>query len=183
MIIKYTNYEIELLEDELSQVDLAKSSNKFNFEYGDKKNITVKLAVFLKKEGVIIRSAVLYGNKGITCIHEKSAIVFDDMLILCVSSNVFSLYLPSLELRWVKEFDKTACLQLFKTSESYLIHGESAITRITFTGKVIWSYSDKTIFRPKQRKNSLKLTARGIEIKDGSSGKHLLGYDGRLLAC
>lgn len=182
MILRYIDFEIELLNDESYKAGSADNKNNYDFEYTGDANSTVKHGILLKQDGKIVKSAILFGNEGQTGIHQRSAIVFDDMLIVCVSNKVFCLYLPSLELRWVKEIDEVACLGIYKTSESYLIHGEMSITRIEFTGDIIWCYSGEDIFVSIKDKNELTLTARGIEIKDWNNKKYLLGYDGVLIS-
>ncbi len=182
MVLRYTDYEIELFNDESYTIGSADNINNYDFEYSGGKGSTVKHGVLLKQDGNVIKSAILCGGKGQTSIHFNSAIVFDDMLIVCVSNKVFCLYLPSLKLRWEKEFDEVACFQIFKTSESYLIHGELSITRIDFDGKIIWSFSGKDIFVSKDGHNEVKLTSRGIEITDWNETKYLLGYNGVLIS-
>lgn len=181
MVLKYIDYEIDLVNDEQSATGTTNNLNKYDFSYGDDTNYTTKHGVLLKRYGEVVKSAILFGNKGQTTVHHRSAIVFDDMLIVCVSNSIFCLYLPTLELRWVREIDEVACLQIFKTSESYLIHGEMAITRIEFTGDVIWKFSGEDIFVSKNESSIIKLTARGIEITDWNGKEYLLGYDGTLI--
>ncbi len=182
MVLKYTDYEIELFNDELYTIDSPKNINNYNFEYFCEKSSTVKHGVFLRQNGDVVKSAILFGGKGKTSIHSKSAIVFDDMLIVCVSNKVFCLYLPSLELRWEKEFDKVACIQIFKISESYLIHGQSGFTRINFDGSVIWKFPKPETLISKDSSNEVHLTSRGIEIADANGTKYLLGYNGMLIS-
>ncbi len=182
MILKYIDYEIELIIDKSYIVGSSENSIKYDYEYEVGKGSTTIHGVLLKRDDEVVKSAILFGNEKPTTLHSNSAIVFDDMLILCVSNRVFCLYLPSLELRWVKEFDTVACLQLFKTSESYLIHGELSICRIEFTGDIIWRYTNEDIFTFKKGVNKLELTARGIEIKAWNDRNYLLGYDGNLIS-
>ncbi len=181
MVLKYVDFEIELVNDEHYTIGSADNTTKYDFEYNGDLKSTTKHGVLLKKHGEIVKSVILFGDKGQTSIHQRSAVVFDDMLIVCVSNLVFCLYLPSLELRWVSEIDEVTCLQIFKTSESYLIHGEMAITRIAFTGDVIWSYSGEDIFVSPNESENIKLTAHGIEIADWGGKNYLLGYDGVLI--
>ena len=182
MVLKYINYEIELINEASYVIGSTDNASRYDFEYNGDVTCTAKHGVLLKKDGKVVRSAILFGSAGQTGIHQRSAIVFDDMLIVCVSNKVFCLYLPSLELRWAREIDEVACLQIFKTSESYLIHGKMAITRIEFTGDLIWSFSDEAIFVSKDDKNTIELTAQGIEITDWRKKEHLLGYDGVLIS-
>ena len=182
MVLKYIEYEIELINDESYIIDSSDNSTNYDFEYEANPDSTTRHGVVLKRNGEVVKSAILFGNEKQTVIHSKSAIVFDDMLILCVSNRIFCLYLPSLELRWVKEIDAVACLQLFKTSESYLVHGDLSICRIEFTGDIIWRYKNEDIFVFKKANNNVELTARGIEITAWNNKKYLLGYDGRLIS-
>ncbi len=181
MVLRYIDYDIELINEDSYFIGSSGNSNQYDFEYEGKPNSTTKCGVALKQNGKVIKSALLFGNEKQTVIHSKSAIVFDDMLILCVSNSVFCLYLPTLKLRWVKEIDAVACLQLFKTSESYLVHGDLSICRIEFTGDIIWRYTNEDIFVFKKAPNNVELTAKGIEITSWNSKEYLLGYDGQLI--
>jgi len=182
MVLNYAGYKIELRNDESYEIGSTDNTTKYNFEYEGDSFSTTKHGVLLKQNGDLIKSAIIFGNEGQTSIHANSAIVFDDMLIICVSNKIFCLYLPTLKLRWVKEVDEITCFQIFKTSESYLVHGELNITRIDFNGDVIWSFSGEDIFVSAEGKNEVELTANGIEITDWNGKNYLLSYDGQLVS-
>jgi hypothetical protein len=182
MVLQYIDYEIEIFDNELYIADSTDRVNSYDFEYCYDKSSTIKHGVLLKQNGEVVKSAILFGDKGQTSIHSKSAIVFDDMLIVCVSNKVFCLYLPSLGLRWEKEFDEVACIQIFKTSESYLIYGISGFTRINFDGSVIWKFSNPETFISKDSSKEVQLTSKGIEITDAYGTEYLLGYNGILIS-
>lgn len=175
MVLDYQNYKIELCD--YKEI----GGNKDTSEYGGDDSSSIKHTVVVRKKDEVLNSVILFGNEGPTSIHSKSAIVFDDMLIVCVSNKVFCLALPTLNLIWEKEIDEFACLAIYKTSESYLVHGEQSITRITFDGDIIWQFSGEDIFVSKDGADVLKFTATHIELVDWSGKLYRLGYDGREL--
>lgn len=94
------------------------------------------------------RSCMLITGGGPTTVHDHSALVHGQALIIAVGPRVCALRVPSLELDWNVEVDSATCFGIYYSAkhDCYVSHGELAIARVTLDGKVVWSTGGKDIF-------------------------------------
>lgn len=83
-----------------------------------------------------------------TGIHEHSAVVVDDHILIAVGNQICSLLLPILDLEWHTEADWGTCFGIYYSQEHSLLisHGEIEIARLSLDGEIQWRASGKDIF-------------------------------------
>ena len=93
---------------------------------------------------------VVSANGGATTVHEHSAVVVDDVMLVAVCGHVVALQLSDLRVRWTCRVDAATCFGLHavrRHDELVLIsHGELEIARFTLDGRVVWSAGGPDIF-------------------------------------
>ena len=93
-------------------------------------------------------SCILLACGGASSVHENSAIVHDEKLLVAVGNFVCCLLLPKLDVDWRTKTDSATCFGIYHSPENecYISHGELDITRLTYSGEVVWQASGKDIF-------------------------------------
>jgi len=78
----------------------------------------------------------------------ETYVIYDSKFYLGIGDQLVCLSLPSLEILWNKKIDGATCFGVFISPDGHgiLIHGELDISKITFTGEIIWTTSGKEIF-------------------------------------
>ena len=94
------------------------------------------------------RMCLLTAGGGASGIHEHSALVHDQRLVVAVGQRLCALRLPNLDLEWNVEVDDATCFGVWYSAkhDCYLSHGELAIARVTLDGTIVWSSGGKDIF-------------------------------------
>ena len=94
---------------------------------------------------------------------------------------MFNLRLPSLELNWVIEADAATCFGIYLYKDSYIVHGELGISRITREGKIQWENSARDIFvNIEHYGNTFQMHDGYIELMDWGGFRYKLSYDGHI---
>jgi len=180
LIYNYKNMAIELLDDPAFTVGAdnkdAYASYYYTNECQNAKGSFHGIRLF--KDDLELNSCLLTGSGG-TTIHPTSAIVDENSLLVCCGDSVFSLDLPSLELKWQAHADPVACFQIYKIEEEYLVHGEVEITRLNRYGDVIWAFSGRDIFVSSDNEPSFLLKKDRILLVDWEKNKYELGFNGK----
>lgn len=93
---------------------------------------------------------VVSATGGATTVHERSAVVVDDVVLVAVCAHVVALRVSDLALLWACRVDGATCFGIYavrRTDELVLIsHGELEICRFTLDGRVAWSSGGRDIF-------------------------------------
>ena len=113
-----------------------------------------------------ISSCIIGAEGGATTIHENSQIVENNKILICCNDSVFCLEIPTLNLSWKKEVDKTTAFQIFKHDKDYIIHGEFEITRIDEKGNIKWQNNGIDIFVSQNEKNDFEISEKNIKAVD-----------------
>ncbi len=89
-----------------------------------------------ERTACIVRS----GGQSIPPPSSKISIIVRDELIVAIGDQIFSLTIPMLALRWSTQLDTDACRGLYLSPDEMgsIHHGDFAVTKVDFTGKVIW---------------------------------------------
>ncbi len=68
-------------------------------------------------------------------------IIIHDELVMTIGNQIFSLVIPTLALRWSTQLATDACRGLYLSPDNtgFIHHGDFAITKVDFTGEVIWT--------------------------------------------
>ncbi|GAB5406699.1 MAG: hypothetical protein Aurels2KO_49300 [Aureliella sp.] len=109
---------------------------------------TSKHSVTTIRSGEQISSAILLAGGGSSGIHEHSALVLDDDLLIAVGPYIARLSIPSLDAIWTAETDDTTCFGVYYSPTHRLIlsHGELNIAALRPDGSVEWSAGGADIF-------------------------------------
>jgi hypothetical protein len=98
--------------------------------------------------GEQIASAILLAGGGASGIHDYSALVLDDDLLLAVGPYIARLAIPSLNTIWTTKTDDATCFGVYYSPTHRLIlsHGELAIAALRPDGTIAWSTGGADIF-------------------------------------
>ena len=104
MKIKYQEYEVSIFDDLAYDFFSGENENKYDLELTD---AGAELGVFTAKHGIKVfkeeqevSSLIILGTAEETKIHDESAIISNDNLIILVSNHVYCMKLPQLEDSW-----------------------------------------------------------------------------------
>ncbi len=187
--IKYNDYLIEII----NETDYSSSSNKNsshyekNFVAGNQSDYSTKYGIKIKNSSdELINSCLLVGATGSgTSPDEKSYLIEDDTLFICISNLVFSLSLIELNLNWYKEVDFATAFGIYKMNDDFIIHGELYITRLNKKGEIIWQKSGSDIFVSPSSANfptdNFYIKDNMIFAKSWDERKYQILYDGEII--
>lgn len=93
-------------------------------------------------------NCVLLAGGGASVVTPQSAVIYGSKVFVGIGDQLVCLSLPSLEIMWHKKMDGATCIGLYVSPDGLglLIHGELDISKVTFSGELIWSSSGKDIF-------------------------------------
>jgi hypothetical protein len=127
-------------------------------------------------------NALLIASGSPKGLNEKSYIVDNNQLLVCVGNSVFSLNTYDLTLNWTQVCDDSCCFQIYRLKNYYLIHGELEITAVDFVGKKIWSFSGRDIFVTQDEIDVVSFSDGKIYLKDWENNKYILDICGKLVS-
>lgn len=106
---------------------------------------TIKI---VQDDETVIASSILGATGGASGVHEHSAIIHADSLLIAVGPFVVSLQLPTLTLNWKVKTDWATCFGVYHSAENrcYISHGELDVARVSYDGSIMWSSSGADIF-------------------------------------
>lgn len=187
MKLNYKNYEIEVFDEPnytLNSVDNLRDYKKVFFEgkhQEDRFYPTSKHAIIVKEFETEISSAIICEMGGATGISEKSFIIENDKIWICVCNKIYCLEIPTLELKWSKKIDFVTTFSIQKIENDFIVHGELEIKRITQSGETIWSFGGRDIWVNIEGKTELNIENDRIRLFDFESNEYLINFDGMLI--
>ena len=125
---------------------------------------------------------IILGKQGATTVHQNSALIFSDQILICCGNEVFCFSLPRLELLWNCEADYATCFGIHKIGEVIIVHGELQMSRIDLAGNILWTCGGADIFVDHNGISSLKFHDNFFEIDDFSENHYVISYGGTLLS-
>jgi len=135
-------------------------------------------AIKIYKDNNLVATAIILASGGGTGVHSDTALIDDDNLVIRCCNKVFSLTLPNLETNWVTEADWATCFSIHKYQDTFISHGETSITRIDKTGKILWSYGGADIFVCLYEGNAFEMHDTYIALTDFNGSTYKIDYDG-----
>lgn len=126
--------------------------------------------VISRTDDRVTTTCILTASGGTTGIHENSAVVHDDSLVIAVGPFIVSLQLPSLEINWKTQTDQATCFGIYHSSKHrcYLSHGELEIARLSYQGKVEWTHGGADIYA-----NKFTLSENRVEAIDWNNDAYV----------
>ena len=112
-------------------------------------------------------------------INSEAALVDNENLVIRCSNQVFSLTLPDLKMNWQVKPDWATCFSIHKYQDTYLVHGETSISRIDRKGKVIWNFSGADIFVCLHEGTPFEMHEDFISMTDFNGSKYKIDYEGK----
>lgn len=93
-------------------------------------------------------SCILMAGGGRTCVHEATALVRRNSLVIAVGDSICSLRLPDLDIEWKLKADLATCFGVYHSIRHalYISHGEIEIMGVSYFGDIVWSTGGKDIF-------------------------------------
>ncbi len=181
---RFGEYKIELENDNSFKINSVDNSFNYDFVYKDEEAIYYQSsdhAVKIYKDEKLYKSAFICATAGATGVHENSAVIIDEDILICCADKVFSLSLPDLKLNWMKQIDDVCCFQIYKTDKGIFVHGELNVNRIDKNGNIIWSVGFADITVTPDGKDSFIMHEEFIEIEDWNHTKYKVNFDGKFI--
>jgi hypothetical protein len=176
-------YQIDIYREEAFKKGSSDNLNKYDNEYFDESEFIFPTMFGIKvfKEDILLTSAIIGSIGGGTGIHNTSVVYEDTRILICCADTIFCLSIPDLTLSWQTQADQTCCFEIFKYQDSYIIHGELAISRLDKNGQIIWQQSGADIFTTPNGNSKFKLTDKFIHAVDWEVRNYKFDYDGKNL--
>ncbi len=123
-----------------------------------------------QEDGEPIASCILGATGGASGVHEHSAIIHTDSLLIAVGPFIASLQLPALTLNWKVKTDWATCFGVYHSPDNrcYVSHGEMDVAAVSYDGAIIWSNSGADIFT-----NGFSVTQNQVTAIDWNEDKYV----------
>lgn len=183
----YNHYIIQLVKENLD-LPLDQVSSKYE-------TLTFPSSLptgnYIQKHGIKIfkgdrlykSTLLIHDEGGTTTIHKTCYLIFEDQLIICIGNYIMCLSIPDLNLKWSVKADTVSCFQLFMRDEFFIVHGELSISKLSYSGELVWQFSGRDIFvLPGEEKESeVTLFEDYIQLIDFEKNLYKIDYNGKLL--
>jgi hypothetical protein len=185
MRLGFKNYTVDIVDDSNYALNSADNVVSYDIEYfdgminTDRVYPTSKHGIRISKDGDELRSVIICEFGAGTTVHDNSALVTNDSILICCSNKVYSLSIPDLKLNWKKRFDPATCFAIYTFKQDFVVHGELQITRIDKDGNEKWSFGARDIFVTPDGKDSIELFGDKIKLRDWEGYDYLLNEDGK----
>ncbi len=95
-----------------------------------------------------VKSCLLTAGSGATGVHVHSAVCVGTRGYVAVGDSVCALSVPALDLVWHSAVDRATCFGVYHVPEydCLISHGELTITRLDWSGKIVWQAGGPDIF-------------------------------------
>lgn len=184
--LQHNDLTIELFDDSSYVVNSIDSPTKYDVVYnGDNcsdHDFPTKHGIKILKGGQLIKSAILLGVGGATGMSSDAAFVDNENLIIRCSHHVFSLTLPELKKNWQVKPDWATCFSIHKYQDTYIVHGETSISRIDRMGKILWTHGGADIFVCLYEGTPFEMHEDFISMTDFNGSKYKIDYDGNSIS-
>lgn len=176
-------YQIDIFRDEDFIRGASDNLHKYDIEHFDESKYEFPTMIGIKvfEDNSLIKNAIIGSIGGATGIHEGSAIVEDDRVLICCCDSIFCLSIPDLTLVWRTQADQATCFEIRKYQDDYIIHGELEISRLDKNGKILWQQSGADIFVTLYGSQGFEMTDQYIIVSDFENRIYKFDYDGNNL--
>jgi hypothetical protein len=151
----------------------------YNSDKCDKHDFPTTHGIKIFKEGQLYKSAILLGVGGATGISSDAALIDNNNLAIRCSNHLYSLTLPELELNWRIQPDWATCFSVHKFQDSYIVYGETSISRISRDGNILWNFSGWDIFVSLFESAAFEMHDEYIALTDFNGTKYKFDYSGK----
>lgn len=81
-------------------------------------------------------------------LNEHTAVCQSGILAFVLGSYIVQMDIMPRQLRWIRQGDDCSCIGVYclANSQGYIVHGECAITRLSFQGEIEWQTFGRDIF-------------------------------------
>lgn len=177
-------YTVDVFSDETFRRGSADNIHQYDFLYLNDDdyqcNTTLGIKVFEREK--LVTSAVIGAAGGDTGVH-KTAVVYENArIVVCCADSIFCLSIPELSLLWQTQADDATCFEIYKYKDSYIVHGELAISRLDKDGQILWQQSGADIFTTIDGEDSFALKEDHIIARDFEGRVYKFNYDGKSLS-
>ncbi|WP_196140657.1 hypothetical protein [Aliikangiella sp. G2MR2-5] len=147
MKFETSEYSVELIDESNRLYDSSENTSSYLFKYNIEEEFQPS-SVYGVRCRQSDSSCLISSGGGASALTKYSAIIRNSELWIIVGDQMVCLELPSLSLKWKQKVDSATCFQLFPSpdNEGLIIHGELEISKVSFTGDILWSTSGKDIF-------------------------------------
>ena len=182
--LNFAEYKIELVNESIYNPNSANNAIAYTNIFADSESDifqSTNHGIKVYKNEKIYSNAIICAVGGATGIHENSAVIIENDILICCADKIFSLSLPDLNLNWMKKIDSATCFQIFNTKNGFFVHGELEASKIDKSGNIIWSVGFADILVTPDGKDSFILHDDFIEIEDWNHDKYKLDFDGNFI--
>ena len=178
-------YRIDIIDESVYTV----KSFDYDFQY-DKIHLGSEIqdykpyaqyGVMVYINDVLLKSALVMASGGVTSIHNVSAVMDDDRLLMCCGNHILCMKIEDLDLLWNQQADSATCLEIFNIKGGYIVHGEIAITRLDRDGQKLWSTCGADIFLTKEGEGGCEVTEDSILVTDWNNDHYTIDFEGRIV--
>ena len=184
--LQHNDFTIDVFDDPSYVINSADSPTQYDIVYNGENyadhDFPTRHAIKVFKGGQLHKSAILVGTGGATGITSDAAFVDNDNLIICCSNQLFSLTLPELTKNWQIKPDWATCFSVHKYQDTYIVHGETSISRIDKMGKILWSHGGADIFVCLYEGTPFEMHVDFISMTDFNGSKYKIDYDGNSIS-
>lgn len=175
----FNDFTIEITNEHEYSANSADNRTQYDLVYRHPEDAiyspTSVYGIKVYKSG-LYKTAVVMASGGATQVGPDSAIIYGQDLVFTCCDKVFSLQLPDLALNWMVAADMATCFSVHLYQDSYIIHGELAISRLDRSGNIIWQFGARDIFV--NIGPSFQMHDEYIEVMDWEGYRYKLFYDG-----
>jgi hypothetical protein len=153
LYFKFAKFQIEIsnqLNHSCGSVDNVRRFDRETY-LGTDGHVSSQHAVVLKRDEEDeeeIASHLFAAHGGASGIHEHSAVIHNNRLLLAVGNRLCALEIPSLDVVWKTKVDMVTCfgVHLPPRCDCLISHGELDISHLDFDGKIEWQSGGADIF-------------------------------------
>ena len=183
-LLTFDEYKIELVNESSFTLNSTDNCFSYDYEYFDEEAKYYNPSahgIRVKKAEELICSTIICATAGATGIHENSAVIINNGILVCCANKVVCLSLPDLKLIWMKEVDNVCCFQIFKNDEGIFVHGELKVSKIDEHGNIKWSVNFADITVKANDKETFLIHDDFIEVKDWQNNNYKINFDGKFI--
>lgn len=183
--LKYKQYIVDIHNEPNYNINSTNNTFQYDFTYGTKEmelyQPSSKHGIKICKNDICLVGALVYANGGASTIHKNSAIIDQDVLLICCGNFIFCISLPKLNTVWQTKVDDATCFGIYLLNNDYIIHGGLSITKINQDGEEQWSIGGADIFTATSGENDFEIKEDYIMVKDWNKNEYWIDFDGKII--
>ncbi len=119
-------------------------------------------------------NCLILAGGGSTGVSKQSAILQNSNTWIGIGDQLVCLSLPNLQLLWNKQIDEATCFGVYLSPDGLgiLVHGEISVSKVSFSGKTLWSSAGKDILT-----EGFQVYDKHIEVIDFNKEKYQIDIE------